>query len=78
MRKILLAAAASAAVLSAPGLLTSANALTLPSQSTVREAADTAQLTPENVRWVCRHGYYGRRHCWWEPGYRRHWRYRYY
>lgn len=77
MRKILLAAVASAAVLSVPGLLIGANALTLPSQNVVREAADSTNVTPENVRWICRHGYYGRR-CWWEPGYRRNWRYRYY
>jgi hypothetical protein len=78
MRKILLAAAATAAILSAPGLFAgSADALTLPSQSAVRDAADSTSLTPENVRWVCRWGAYGRR-CWWEPGYRRYWRYRYY
>ena len=79
MRRILLAAAATAAVLSAPGLLADrADALTLPSQQAVRDAADSTQLTPDNVRWVCRWGYYGRR-CWWEPGWRRHhWRYRYY
>ena len=77
MRWILLAAAASVVVLSAPGLLTSANALTLPAPSAIREAADSTNLAAENVRWVCRYGYYGRR-CWWEPGYRRHhWRHRY-
>lgn len=78
MRKILIAAAASAAVLSAAGVLaTSADALTLPSQSAVRDAADSTNLAAQNVRWVCRYGYYGRR-CWWEPGWRRHWRHRYY
>ena len=76
MRKILLAAAASIAVISAPGLLADrADALTLPSQNTVRDAADSTNLAAQNVRWVCRYGYYGRR-CWWEPGYRRYWRYR--
>jgi hypothetical protein len=79
MRRILLTVAAAAAILTAPGLLAgSADALTLPSANAVREAADSTNLNVQNVRWVCRWGYYGRR-CWWEPGYyRRHWRYRYY
>ena len=81
MRKIVLAVAATAALIAAPGLFAGkADALTLPSASTIREAADSTNLNAQNVRWVCRWGYYGRR-CWWEPGYgyyRRHWRYRYY
>jgi len=77
MRKIILAVAATAALVTAPGLLAGkADALTLPSADAVREAADSTNLNAQNVRWVCRWGAYGRR-CWWEPGYRRHWRYRY-
>ena len=75
MRKILLAATAGAALLTAPGLFaSSADALTsLPSQNVVREAADSTNLNVQNVRWVCRWGYRGR-HCWWEPNHR-YWRY---
>lgn len=75
MRRILLGAAATMAIISAAGVFTgSANALTQSAPSAVREAADSTNLA-QDVRWVCRGGYYGRRHCWWEPGYRgRHWR----
>lgn len=74
MRKILLAAAATLAITTAAGLFSgSANAVTQSAPSAVREAADTVNLA-QNVRWVCRYNYYGRRHCWWQPGWRhRHW-----
>ena len=71
MRKILLGTAATVAIISAAALCSgSANAVTQTAPSAVREAADSTNLT-QDVRWVCRYGYYGRRHCWWEPGYRR-------
>jgi hypothetical protein len=38
-------------------------------QNSVSDAADMASLK-QDVRWVCRYGYYGRRNCWWAPGYR--------
>jgi hypothetical protein len=77
MRKILLATAATVSIVSAAGLLSgSANAVTQSAPSAVREAIDSTNLA-QDVRWVCRGGYYGRRHCWWAPGYRygryRHW-----
>ena len=74
MRKILLAGAATAAVISAAGLYAgSANAVTLPTaQNSVRDAADNANGNlKQDVRWVCRYGYYGRRHCWWVRGWHR-------
>ena len=81
MRKILLGTAATLAIISAAGLFSgSANAVTQTSPSAVREAADSTNLA-QDVRWVCRFGYYGRR-CFWAPGYsygyrgrysRRHW-----
>ncbi len=78
MRKALLASAA-VAIISATGMIAgAANALTPSTQSGVREAIDNANPNQaQNVRWVCRYGYYGRR-CFWEPGYRRQWRYRNY
>jgi hypothetical protein len=73
MRKILLGTAATLALISAAGLFSgSANAVTQSSPSVIREAADGANLK-QDVRWVCRYNYYGRRHCWWAPGWRRHW-----
>jgi hypothetical protein len=76
MRKILLTTAATIAIISSAGLFSgSANAVTQSSPSAVREAADSANLK-QDVRWVCRWGYYGRRHCWWAPGYRYGWRHR--
>jgi hypothetical protein len=73
MRKILLGTAATVALISAAGLFSdSANAVTQSAPSAVREAADSTNLK-QDVRWVCRYGSYGRRHCWWAPGWRRHW-----
>jgi hypothetical protein len=79
MRKLFLATAATIAVVSAGVLLSGrADAVTLTGPAaTVRDAADSTNLA-QDVRWVCRYGYYGRRHCWWAPGYYRSWRYRYY
>jgi hypothetical protein len=76
MRKILLGTAVTLAIISAAGLFSgNANAVTQSAPSAVRAAADSTNLT-QDVRWVCRYGYYGR-HCWWEPGYRgRYWRHR--
>jgi hypothetical protein len=75
MRKALLATAA-VAIMSAAGLAGTANALTPSGQSGVRQAIDQANPNlVQNVRYVCTYGYYGRR-CWWEPGYRRYYRYR--
>jgi hypothetical protein len=76
MRKILLAAGASIALVSATGLVASrADAMTLTTPSGVRSAAASTDLA-QDVRWVCRYNWWsGRRHCWWEPR-RRHWRYR--
>lgn len=72
MRRILLATVATATIFSAVGLISGgANALTQTAPSALREAADSTNLA-QDVRWVCRSNYYGRRHCWWEPGYRRH------
>jgi hypothetical protein len=66
MRKIVLGIAATAAIVSTAGLFAgSANAVTQSAPTAVREAADSTNLT-QDVRWVCRGGYYGRRHCWWE------------
>ena len=77
MRNNLLATAATLAIISAAGLFTgSANAVTQSSPSVVREAADRTNLA-QDVRWVCRYNYYGRRHCWWVPGHRYGWRHRY-
>lgn len=76
MRKTLIAAAATTAIFSAAGLLADrAHAVTLPAaQNSVRDAANSSTLK-QDVRWICRYGYYGRRHCWWAPGWRRwhHW-----
>ena len=75
MRRILLGTAATVAIISAAVLFSgSANAVTQTAPFAVREAADTANLK-QDVRWVCRYNYYGRRHCWWAPGWRhhRHW-----
>lgn len=70
MRKIVFAAAASVAILSAAALVTDrAHAVTLPTaQNSLSDAADSANLK-QDVRWVCSYSY-GRRHCWWAPGYR--------
>lgn len=74
MRKILLAATASVALVSAFGSLSDrADAMSLNTQTAVREAAEGTNLT-QDVRWVCRYNAWGRRHCWWEPRWRRHWR----
>ena len=54
---------------------TDANALPLTAPSGLRDAADSIDLT-QDVRWVCRHGYNGKR-CWWSPSPRRHWGHRY-
>jgi hypothetical protein len=78
MRRIFLATAASVAVLSAAGLVADrAAAMTLPTQGSMRAAIDSMNLM-ENVRWVCRTHWNGRRSCWWQPSYyrHRHWRYR--
>jgi hypothetical protein len=76
MRRTLLATAAALAVISANGLLAGrAEAVTAAAPSAVRDAADSTNLI-QNVRWVCRYGYYGRRHCSWAPGYYRYGRYR--
>ena len=69
MRRTLLATAAALAVITASGLIAgSAQAVTAAAPSAIRDAADSTNLI-QNVRWVCRYGYYGRRHCWWQPGY---------
>ena len=75
MRKILLGTAATLAIISAAGLFSGgANALTQSAPSVVREAADSINLA-QDVRWVCRYHWNGRRSCWWEPAYRRsYWR----
>ena len=77
MRKILLATAASLAVVTAVGLYSDrANAMALATPNGLRAAAESTDLAQE-VRWVCRYNQWtGRRHCWWEPRHRRHWRYR--
>jgi hypothetical protein len=76
MRRILLATAATVAIFSAVGLLSGgANALTQTAPSGLREAADSTNLA-QDVRWVCRHHWNGRRSCWWEPSHRRSWRHR--
>jgi hypothetical protein len=51
--------------------------MTLPAQGGMRAAIDSINLT-EDVRWVCRYHWNGRRSCWWEPGYNRYrnWRHR--
>jgi hypothetical protein len=75
MRKFLLATAAALAIVSAVGLgAGQTNAMTSTTPSGLREAIDNTNLT-DNVRWVCRYNWNGRRHCWWESP-RRHWRYR--
>ena len=76
MRRTLLATAAALAVVSTTQLLTgSAQAVTPAAPAAaMRDAADSTNLI-QNVRWVCRWGYYGRRHCWWVPGYYRRWHY---
>ena len=70
MRKIVFTAAASVAILSAAALVADrAHAVTLPTaQNNLSDASDSANLK-QDVRWVCNYGYYGRRHCWWAPGY---------
>jgi hypothetical protein len=75
MRKILLGTAAIIIIISAAEVFTgSANALTQSAPSALREAADSTNLA-QDVRWVCRHHWNGRRSCWWEPSRRgRHWR----
>jgi len=76
MRKILVAAAASAAIVTTAGLVVDrADAMTLTAQSGVQAAADSTNLA-QDVRWVCRYHWNGRRSCWWEPSHRRSWRYR--
>ena len=55
MRKILVAAAASVAILLAIGLVADrANAMTLTTPSGVRAAIDSTNLA-QDVRWVCRY-----------------------
>ncbi len=73
MRRILLTTAAALAVVSAIGLgAGQSNAMMPTTLSGLREATDNTNLT-ENVRWVCRYSWDGRRHCWWESP-RHHWR----
>jgi hypothetical protein len=78
MRRIFFAAAVAA--VSATALFAgNANAITAAPDG-VRAAADATVLT-QDVRWVCRFGYYGGRRCFWVrdygaygyyPGYRRY------
>jgi hypothetical protein len=78
MRRILLATATAVAVISAVGLdVRRADAMTLAAPIGLRAAIDSTNLA-ENVRWVCRYHWNGRRSCWWEPGYyrQRYWRHR--
>ena len=65
MRKTLLAAAATAAVFTV-GLVSSANALTPATANGVRAATESTGIV-QDVRWVCRYRWDGRR-CWWVPG----------
>jgi len=76
MRRTHLATAAALAVVSTTALLTgSAQAVTPAAPAAaMRDAADSTNLI-QNVRWVCRWGYYGRRHCWWVPSHYRRWHY---
>jgi opacity protein-like surface antigen len=78
MRSTLLTVTAAVALLTAIG---SANAFSPTTQSGLREAADTTNLT-DNVAWTCWRNWRGFRRCAWRPGYRygyygRPWRYRY-
>ena len=71
MRKSLLTIAATATILSAGTLVADrADAMTLTASSGMRAAIDSANLT-QDVRWVCRYHWGGRRSCWWEPSYSR-------
>jgi hypothetical protein len=68
MRRILLAIATAAVVVSAGSLVPNrAEAITLTAPAGVAAAiADTS--TTDEVRTVCRRGYYGRVRCHWVPG----------
>ena len=63
MRRILLAMTAAVAVLSVAGR---ADAMTLTAPNGLRAAIDSTNLA-EEVRWVCRYNWDGRRTCWWQP-----------
>jgi hypothetical protein len=77
MRKILLTAVLSLAGITTAGFLAgSASAITLSDQSGIRAAAEGTSLK-QDVRWVCRYGYYGGRRCFWVP-YRAYGAYGYY
>jgi hypothetical protein len=88
MRRIVLAVAATLAIVSAASLTTNrAEAMTLGTPSGLRAAIEETSLA-EDVAYVCRRvwvcGYYGcgwRRSCFWRPGgyyYRPYRRWRYY
>ena len=76
--RILLATATAAAIISIVGTSGHrAEAMTSAFPIGLRAVIDDTNLA-ENVRWVCRYHWNGRRTCWWEPNYYRprHWRYR--
>lgn len=71
MRKILVAATATIAVVCTAGFTSRAAAMPPMTQAAVRDAAESTNLL-QQTRWVCRHDWYGFRRCWWVP--RRHYR----
>ena len=68
MKRTLLSLAAAAAIVSAATLLpTHANAMGVGTAAAIDVAISDMSLM-EDVRYVCRRSYSGRRVCWWAPG----------